>query len=114
MSILIAAFASIVLSVAGQFALKAGMGSARAAGTSSGLWAYANLGLLLGFALYVAGAVVWLRVLSSWDVSKAYPLTGIGFVLTLAVGFVLGERVTLERLVGVLLVALGVVLISRS
>ncbi|MFC4312980.1 ligand-binding protein SH3 [Steroidobacter flavus] len=70
--------------------------------------------IVMGLALYVLGAIVWLSVLAQWDVSKAYPLVGLGFAATLAVGYVGGEQVTSFRLVGVMLICSGVVLVSRS
>lgn len=67
-----------------------------------------------GFMLYGLGAVVWLGVLSKWDVSKAYPLVGLGFVFTVAIGFLVGEQVTIQRVIGVALICAGVFLVGRS
>lgn len=51
-----------------------------------------------GFVLYGLGAVIWLGVLSKWDVSKAYnPPVGLGFVFTVLVGLMLGEQVSALR-----------------
>lgn len=112
---------SILLSVAAQFSLKAGMSrlaaQAALAPTSgwSSAWAMATEpGVIGGFALYGLGAVVWLSVLSQWDVSKAYPLVGLGFVLTAAIGWLSGEPVSLLRLAGVALICTGVVAVARS
>lgn len=121
MKILLVALCSIVLSVLAQFSLKAGMGSesvrsalAQPLAPSTVLALLGSPGVVGGFVLYGAGAVVWLSVLAQWDVSKAYPLVGLGFVLTLVIGAVLGEQVTPARVVGVLLIAVGVWLTSRS
>ena len=62
----------------------------------------------------IAIGVVWLGVLSKWDVSKAYPLVGLGFVLTVAIGFLVGEDVTLTRAMGVALICAGVFVVGRS
>lgn len=70
--------------------------------------------ILGGFLLYGLGAVVWLGVLSKWDVSKAYPLVGLGFALTVAIGWIMGEHVTLARMIGVALICSGVFLVGRS
>ena len=83
-------------------------------GVGSVLTVFSNLFILAGFALYGLGAVAWLGVLSQWDVSKAYPLVGLGFVFTVAIGWFIGEQVTLERTLGVALICLGVVLVGRS
>lgn len=112
------ALASIGLSVAAQFALKAGMAGAAARGSLAGPLGGAGVVLdrfvLLGFVLYGLGALVWLAVLARWDVSKAYPLVGLGFALTVAIGWLRGEDVTLLRLGGVALVCVGVACIARS
>lgn len=121
MRILLAALLSILLSVAAQFTLKAGMSSesvrlalAQPLGLRSA-WDILGNGLVFsGFALYALGAVVWLAVLAQWDVSKAYPLVGLGFVFTLLVGLAQGEQIGLARAAGVLLIAFGVFLVSRS
>lgn len=121
MKIFLAALASILLSVAAQFLLKAGMGSATVKLAMAqpfglrGAWdILGNAQILSGFALYVIGAVVWLTVLAQWDVSKAYPLVGLGFVFTLLVGLTQGEQIGLARAAGVMLIAAGVYLVSRS
>jgi len=68
----------------------------------------------LGLFMYFCGALVWLLVLARLDVSLAYPFVGLGFILTMFLGFfLLNETVSLTRIGGTLLVVLGVVLISR-
>jgi drug/metabolite transporter (DMT)-like permease len=115
----ILALASIAISVTAQFLFKHGVRqtSSRSSGASL-IDTLTNLALnpwiLLGFLLYGIGAVVWLSVLSRWDVSKAYPLVGLGFVLTLGIGAFLGESVTPLRGAGVLCICLGVGLVARS
>lgn len=115
----ILALVSIALSVTAQFAFKHGMrqlAGRPAAGAllesvtnvASSPW------ILLGFLLYGMGAVIWLSVLARWDVSKAYPLVGFGFVLTLVIGLMMGETVTPLRGVGVVCICLGVALVARS
>jgi multidrug transporter EmrE-like cation transporter len=107
----ILAVVSVLLSVAAQFTLKAGMkGQADAA-----LWKALLQPLVMGgFVLYGLSAVVWLAVLARWDVSKAYPLVGGGFVFTALIGFLIGEVVSIQRWMGIALICLGVVLVSKS
>lgn len=73
-----------------------------------------NANVLGGFLLYGLGAVVWLSVLSKWDVSKAYPMVGLGFVLTTVVGRLMGEQVDAYRVIGVVLICMGIILVARS
>jgi multidrug transporter EmrE-like cation transporter len=121
MKILFIAIVSIALSVAAQFSLKAGMSSpavkdimAKPVSIQSLFGVLTDKYVLGGFVLYGFGALVWLAVLAKWDVSKAYPLVGLGFVLTLAIGFLVGEQITLPRIIGVTLICAGVFLIGRS
>lgn len=115
MNTLLLAVVSILISVAAQFSLKAGMSGVKAGLEPAGLFAiFTNKFVLLGFALYGLGAVVWLGVLSKWEVSKAYPLVGLGFAMTAVVGMLIGEQVSLLRLGGVALICTGVVLIART
>ena len=118
MRTLLLAIASILLSVAAQFVFKTGAREVAALqpdGAWSALRSTATNGwILLGFLLYGVGAVVWLTVLARWDVSKAYPLVGFGFALTMLVGFFAGETLTPTRVAGVLCICAGVALVSRT
>ena len=115
------ALISVVISVAAQFTLKAGtnLPSTKAALGTAMSWGNiyviaSNYVLLLGLALYALSAVLWIAVLARWDVSKAYPLVGLGFILTLAIGAALGEQVSASRALGVVLIAAGILLITRA
>lgn len=115
------AILSIALSVAAQFSLKAGMSDTVVKDILNNPFALGTVITVItnkfvvgGFLLYGLGAIVWLGVLSKWDVSKAYPLVGLGFVFTLLVGLTQGEQVGPARAAGVLLIASGVYLVSWS
>ncbi len=121
MNTLAIALLSIVLSVVAQFSLKAGMSSAEVREAlaqpfvfRTALTVLTNQFVFAGFFLYGLGAVVWLGVLSKCDVSKAYPLVGLGFVATVMIGYVLGEQVSWVRGIGVVMVCAGVVIIGRT
>lgn len=121
MSTFLMAASSIVLSVLAQFVLKAGMSgvSVRAAlakpfSIDTVVSVLTDRFIVGGFLLYGLGALVWLGVLSRWDVSKAYPLVGLGFAMTVAVGWLAGESFALARVVGVLLICSGVWVVART
>ena len=104
------AVVSVLLAVVAQFALRAGMKAHNGAA-----WlALVQPMVLVGLALYVAGALAWLSVLARWEVSKAYPLVGLGFALSAMVGYLLGEQMNGARWAGVALICLGVALVGRS
>lgn len=115
------AIGCVLLSVAAQFLIKAGMSSVAVKAAMAQPAPLHLAGTLMftpailgGFLLYTLGALAWLSVLARWDVSKAYPLEGLGFALALLVGFLIGEQVTLFRVLGVLLICAGVLVISAS
>jgi multidrug transporter EmrE-like cation transporter len=121
MNTLLFAIFCIALSVTAQFLLKAGMSSveiktvlSEPLGLHSALTVFSSLPVLGGFALYGISAVAWLGVLSQWDVSKAYPLVGLGFVFTVVIGWSIGEQITAVRVVGVALICAGVAVVGRS
>jgi multidrug transporter EmrE-like cation transporter len=112
---------SIGLSVAAQYSLKAGMSGADVKAllsqpftARSAFEILTNVFVLAGLLLYGLGAVAWLGVLSKWDVSKAYPLVGLGFALTVPIGLVVGESVTAARAIGVALICAGVWMVART
>lgn len=71
--------------------------------------------IICGGVIYVVSVFVWLLVLNRVEVSKAYPLTSIGYVLNAVVAYYLfGEHVTLMRMVGVLIILTGVFVVARS
>jgi len=121
MNTTLAAIGCVLLSVTAQFLIKAGMSSAavkaalvQPTGLHTAGAFVLNPGIMGGFLLYTLGAVLWLAVLARWDVSKAYPLEGLGFALALMVGFMLGEQVTMMRVLGVLLICAGVFIVSGN
>lgn len=113
---------SVAMSSVAQLLLKLGMVNAAYARASqaqdwAGMAAAALLNPLVigGLSLYFAGAMVWLMVLAKADLSYAYPFVGLGFLFSLALGyFILNEPVTLQRLAGTLLIALGAVLVAGT
>ena len=71
--------------------------------------------VFLGALLYIAATLVWFVVLSNADLSFAYPLIGLGYIVTtlFAWGY-LGENVAFVRWLGIILVVVGAILIGRS
>ena len=71
--------------------------------------------VVIGLAIYVCGTVFWLAALSRVDLSYAYPFASLSYVIMLAASWWLfNENITPTRLLGTLIVALGVFVISRS
>ena len=71
--------------------------------------------ILLGLGCYVTGFLIWLIVLAKAEVSYAYPLISLGYVLTAIMGWwLLGENVTWVRMGGIMVTCIGVFIISQS
>lgn len=112
---------SVCISAFAQISLKTGMSgphiqSALDGDTSWGelfLPIFGNSYVLGGLVMYGLGAILWLLVLARLDVSMAYPFMGLGFILTMLLGFfLLGETISIFRVIGTLFVVAGVTLIS--
>lgn len=68
-----------------------------------------------GLACYVVSVVVWILGLSRVDVSVAYPLLSLGYVLNAAAAWWLfGEALTPGRLAGIGIIIVGVVVLTKS
>ena len=74
-----------------------------------------NLYLWAGVACYVISLATWLAVLSRTQVSIAYPMLSIGYLIATALGVAfLGETVNPVRLGGIALICVGVAFIART
>jgi multidrug transporter EmrE-like cation transporter len=71
--------------------------------------------VIVGFLLFFIGAVFWLWVISRADLSWAYPMLALGYVLVVFESrLLLGESVTGQRWLGTLVVLLGVTIMYGS
>ncbi len=112
-------FIAVCFSVAGELLLKSGMSQA-------GVLSFGNLGVMipkmlrvshlwLGFGSVAVGACFWLATISRADLSWAYPMLAMGYILALLFsGLVLHEQIPLIRWIGAAVIVIGVYLVSRS
>ena len=71
--------------------------------------------LWAALAAYGLSVIVWIVGLSRVPVSQAYPLLSLGYVLNLGLAWwLLGEVPNVQRILGVGVIVLGVVLVARS
>lgn len=111
----------VLLNAAAQVLLKEGM---RRIGFFEFAWANffpvavqvaGNLFVLGGLACYVVSVAVWLLVLSRVEVSFAYPLLSVGYIVNAIAGYYLfQENLSITRITGILIIVAGVYLITRS
>lgn len=113
---------TIVVSVAGQLFLKAGMNAVgrveQMGQLVSGqylLRVVSSWQVWVGLLMYGLGALCWLVVLSRENLTSVYPFLGLIYILILASGhWLLGEPAHWWQVVGTVLVAIGVVLVAKG
>lgn len=100
---------SVISGALGQLFMKAGM--------LTGWQDYPGVAwIMLGIACYGMAMVVWIYVLAHFELSVAYPLLSLGYVLVYLGAVVWGrldETFTLGKTLGVLCIMVGVVLIAK-
>jgi multidrug transporter EmrE-like cation transporter len=111
----------VLLNAAAQLLLKAGVrevgafefSAAQAAPVARAL---ATSGPIIGgLVCYGVSVVVWIMALSRVEVSLAYPMLSIGYVVNALLAYWLfGEAVGPQRLLGIAVIIVGVVIVSRS
>lgn len=107
--------------VAGQLLLKVGMSQmgsleiSMAAVPSIVLRMATSPWVVGGLFVYVSGIFFWLLALNRVDLSYAYPFASLSYVLIFFSSWLmLGERISLSRVMGMIVICLGVVLVARS
>jgi multidrug transporter EmrE-like cation transporter len=111
----------VLLNAAAQFALKASVRDvgAIALSASSALPMALRLGaepwLWLGLGCYGVSVIVWILALSRVEVSIAYPMLSIGYVVNaLAAWAWLGESMNPAKVLGIGIIVLGVFVLARA
>ena len=76
---------------------------------------FTNPVIIVGIILYVVSMIFWLKVLSQEDVSRAFPImVGINFTLLSIVSFfILQESFTLSKILGILIIFVGIFVATR-
>jgi multidrug transporter EmrE-like cation transporter len=111
----------VLLNAAAQLFLKEGM---RRIGHFEFTWnnalpiallAGGNVFVLGGLLCYVISVAVWLMVLSRVEVSYAYPLLSVGYIVNAIAGYYLfQENLSLMRITGILIICVGVYFVTKS
>lgn len=111
----------ICLNAVAQLLLKAGTNAVGAIHLtaqnwfSTGLQLATQLPIIGGLTCYVVSVLVWIIALSRVDVSIAYPMVSIGYIINaLGAWYFLGEALTAQRALAIGIILVGVVLLTRS
>jgi len=120
-SVILPILLSVLLGVLGQLLLKHGMTimgrlDLGATGVWPALWRMATSPYVVGGLLvYMGGTFFWLLALNRVDLSYAYPFASLSYVLIfLSSWLLLREQINPLRLIGMLVICLGVLFVARS
>ncbi len=111
----------VLLNAIAQLLLKAGSGSLAGLelrASNAVLIAtrlLSSMPILAGLACYVLSVVVWILALARVEVSVAYPMLSVGYVVNaLAAWWLFGENLSGARIAGIGVILLGVWLVART
>jgi drug/metabolite transporter (DMT)-like permease len=111
---------TVLLNTSGQFCMKAGVnriGKISLFDNFIGTFfkAVTNWFVIGGFGLYVVSAVLWIIILSRTELSWAFPMVSLSYVITALVApVILHESFSYQRLIGTVVICAGVFLVSRT
>jgi multidrug transporter EmrE-like cation transporter len=111
----------VLLNAIAQLLLKAGAGTlsdvelrAGNALAIAGRLAF-NVPIIAGLGCYALSVVVWILALARVEVSVAYPMLSLGYVVNaLAAWWLFGESLSGARVAGIGIILVGVWLVARS
>jgi len=114
-------FTGVFLNAAAQLLLKKGTNAVGAIHLTPENWFHIGLKLatqlpiLAGLTCYVVSVLVWIIGLSRVDVTIAYPMLSLGYVLSaMGAWYFLGEAVSVQRMIAIAVILIGVALLTRS
>jgi drug/metabolite transporter (DMT)-like permease len=112
--VLLNAFAQLLLK-AGTNALGGAIHLTAQNWFETGIKVVTQLPILGGLACYAVSLVVWIIGLSRTDVTIAYPMLSLGYVVSAAGAWMfLGEPVSPQRLLAIGVIMVGVALLART
>lgn len=115
-------FAGVLLNSAAQLMLKAGAKTLGSVSMSNGASLFAAAWnaatqpwILLGLVCYFVSAGLWIIALTRVDVTIAYPMLSMGYVIAALLAWhIFGEPLTAGRVLGIAIILAGVVVLGRS
>ena len=111
---------TVCLNTSGQFLMKAGVNRIGEINLSSNFFgaftkAITSWFVIGGFSVYVISAGLWIIILSREDLSWAFPMVSLSYVITALVApKILNEPFSIQRLVGTIVICIGVFLVGKT
>lgn len=111
------ALVSILLGATGQFLFRVGMlqhGKVSVTNIWGQLWEIIALPpILAGFLCFGLSSVLWLVVISRWELSYAYPMVALGYVFVCIYGVIfLDERLNIAKVIALVLILAGITILG--
>jgi len=120
MEVLFLILISVLLGVFGQLSMKRGMTivgqiSLNDFFSTKIVSIILNSYVVLGISLYVAATALWLVVLSTEELSFAYPLISLGYIFVAIFSKIFfNENITLFRMLGIALIVVGTYFVASK
>jgi len=71
--------------------------------------------IVTGLIMFGLATILWFDLLSRWELSLLYPFMSLSYVIAFFAGWMfLGEHPQLLRLVGIVVIMVGIALVARS
>jgi drug/metabolite transporter (DMT)-like permease len=104
---------NVILLTSGQLLWKKGLTAVGGISLSNIMQVLMSPFIVGGLLLYAVATIVWFAVLSEADLSFAYPLQSMAYIIgMLAAWLILKEVIPMTRWVGVLIIMIGVAVVS--
>ncbi|MCM8784148.1 MAG: EamA family transporter [Candidatus Omnitrophica bacterium] len=105
---------SVILGVIGQVFLKKGMIGFKGEFSTLLIHIMQNPFIILGFFFYLLSSLIWLVILSRVDLSYAYPMLSLGYIVIVFLSWLIfKENITFWRWAGVVLISFGIGLLQK-
>ena len=96
--------------VIGQTLLKVGMDIEK----TLSIKIFINPWIFIGLSIHAITTVVWLNILPKVTFSIAYPLNSVSYIFSMLTSIIiLGETITINRVLGTFIILMGIVLIVQ-
>lgn len=104
-----------VLMVTGQTLWKLGASGKEIHSLGQVLRLFLSPYVLTGLMVYACASVLWIYILNKGELSYVYPIQSTAFIFALIIGTTLfKEHLTPTKIIGVLVICLGVIIITRK
>lgn len=76
---------------------------------------FTDMWVISGFVAAFIASISWIATLTKFEISFAYPFMSISFPVVMIIGvFVFGEQLTWQKIVGIMLIIVGLIILTRK